>query len=210
MTRAPNEPAKLTSGTVEMPANDTSRSNVIATIAPSDAPADTPSVSGEASGLGSSAWNTTPDSASALPTSAAAITRGRRATKKICASVLLAYGIDRSKTVPRWIRVLPTSGASSSASAASVPNAAMVKARRRRIDVKGSARGELVEPRARPSTGSGRAVLVLLRSANRHHRHMARPRVELHVRLDPVQLPDPLGRQNLGSRSLRDHPPFLE
>src|SRR4029453_4076499 len=79
MTRAPNEPAKLTSGTVEMPANDTSRSNVIATIAPSDAPADTPSVSGEASGLRSSAWNTTPDSPSALPTSAAAHTRGEPA-----------------------------------------------------------------------------------------------------------------------------------
>ena len=88
-----------------MPANDTSRSNVIATIAPSDAPADTPSVSGEASGLRSSAWNTTPDSASALPTSAAAITRGRRATKKICASVLLRVRNrsieDRTQVDPR-------------------------------------------------------------------------------------------------------------
>ena len=58
------------------------------------APAETPSVSGEASGLRSSAWNTTPAERQALPTSAAASTRGSRATKKICASTLSAKGIE--------------------------------------------------------------------------------------------------------------------
>ena len=90
MASAPSEPAKLASGTADRPSSEKSRLNVIAIIAPSDAPAETPSVSGEASGFRSSAWNTTPDSASALPTSAAASTRGRRATKKICASMLSA------------------------------------------------------------------------------------------------------------------------
>ena len=38
------------------------------------------------------------ESRALLPTSAAASTRGSRAMKKICASMLSAYGIDRSKT----------------------------------------------------------------------------------------------------------------
>ena len=80
---------KLASGTVDRPPIATSALNVMASIAPSEAPAETPSVSGEASGLRSSAWKTTPDSASALPTSAAASTRGRRAMKKICASMFV-------------------------------------------------------------------------------------------------------------------------
>ena len=60
--------------------------------------AETPSVNGVASGLRSSACSTTPAAASVEPTSAPASTRGRRATKKICASTLSAQGIDGSKT----------------------------------------------------------------------------------------------------------------
>ena len=52
---APIDPAKLASGTAEIPSSEKSRLNVIAIIAPSDAPAETPSVSGDASGLRSSA-----------------------------------------------------------------------------------------------------------------------------------------------------------
>ena len=95
MVSAPSEPAKLASGTALTPSSEKSASKVIASIAPSDAPAETPSVSGEASGLRSSAWKTTPERARQLPTSAAASTRGRRATKKICASTLSANGIER-------------------------------------------------------------------------------------------------------------------
>src|SRR3954471_8594175 len=66
MASAPSEPAKLAMVTDVRPNSENSRWNVIAAIAPSEAPADTPRVSGEASGLRSSAWNTTPDNASAL------------------------------------------------------------------------------------------------------------------------------------------------
>ena len=85
---------------------------MIASIAPSDAPAETPSVSGEASGLRSSAWKTTPDERERAADERRGETRGSRATKKICASMLSANGIERSKTAPRRIGVLPTSGAS--------------------------------------------------------------------------------------------------
>jgi hypothetical protein len=73
------------------------RLNVIAIIAPSDAPAETPSVSGDARGPDG---ERRPDSASALPTSAAGCARQTR-DEKICASTLSAYGIDRSKARPR-------------------------------------------------------------------------------------------------------------
>ena len=55
ISRAPSDPTKVANGTAEMPSSETSRSNVIAIIAPSDAPAETPSVSGDANGLRSSA-----------------------------------------------------------------------------------------------------------------------------------------------------------
>ena len=91
---------------------------VIASIAPSAAPAETPSVNGVASGLRSSAWKTTPDAASAAPTSAAASVRGSRETKKICASVLSANGMLRSNTRRSEIGAEPTIGASRHAAAA--------------------------------------------------------------------------------------------
>ena len=50
-----SEPAKLASGTADTPSNEKSKLNVIAIMAPSAAPAETPSVSGDASGLRSSA-----------------------------------------------------------------------------------------------------------------------------------------------------------
>ena len=74
---------------------------VIASIAPRAAPADTPSVNGVASGLRSSPWNTTPAVASVEPTSAPASVRGRRATKKICASTLSANGTDAVEGAPQ-------------------------------------------------------------------------------------------------------------
>ena len=98
-------------GTAENPAMPDGRSNVSASIAPSAAPAETPSVNGVASGLRSSACSTTPDAASDEPTRTPASTRGRRATKKICASAFSANGIDESKTRQRLIDVEPTSGA---------------------------------------------------------------------------------------------------
>ncbi len=86
-------------------------SSVSASIAPSAAPADTPRVNGVASGFLSSACSTTPEAASAEPTRAPASTRGRRATKKICASAFSANGTEASNTRRKSIVVDPTSGA---------------------------------------------------------------------------------------------------
>ena len=160
---APSEPAKLASGIVDSPKSATSALKVIASMAPSEAPAETPSVSGEASGLCSSAWKMTPDTASAAPTSAAASTRGTRATKKICASMLSAHGFERLKTSARRIGVLPIVGASSSASAVSRPKPARPE--------KAGCRS----PRRRST-----ACTSVLR-AKRHHGEVTRTVVERHV-----------------------------
>src|SRR5262245_44964505 len=109
--------------------------------------------------------------------------RGRRATKKICASVLSTYGIDRSKTLPRSMWVLPTSGARSRAAAARAPNPASVHASRRRMS---------------------------LRSAKRHHRDMTGTRMELHVRVDAVQLTNAIHGQDLFGRTLGQHAALLQ
>ena len=69
-------------------------------MAPSAAPVETPSVNGVASGLRSSPWKTTPADANSAPTHAPASVRGSRATKKICASMLSANGIEKSKALP--------------------------------------------------------------------------------------------------------------
>ena len=103
----------------------------MASIAPSAAPAETPSVNGVASGLRSSACRTTPDAASAAPTSAAARTRGRRATKKICASTFSVHGTDGSKARPRSMAVLPSVGARMMATAAvAAKSGSVVQSRR--------------------------------------------------------------------------------
>ena len=70
MATATSEPAKPATGTAEIPSDGERQLNVIASIAPSAAPAETPSVTGVASGLRSSAWNTTPAEASSAPTQA--------------------------------------------------------------------------------------------------------------------------------------------
>src|SRR3954468_2055336 len=185
MISAPIEPAKLASGTPEAPATETSRFRMMASIAPSEAPAETPSVSGDASGLRSSAWKTTPARARLLPTSAAARTRGSRATKKICASRLSAYGRDRSNTALRWIGVPPTSGASSTAPAASAPNARSVQPTRRRI-----------------AAGS-------VTAAKGHNQQPACARVELHVCFDLVERANVVGREDVRGGSLsHDAAPF--
>ena len=101
-------------------------------MAPSVAPAETPSVSGEASGFLSRAWNTTPATAMPLPTTAAATTRGSRATKKTCASTLSAKGIEWLNARDRLSGVLPTTGANTHDAAATAPKPATVQARRRR------------------------------------------------------------------------------
>ena len=111
-------PTKLASGTVAQAADASAPPKVSTSIAPRAAPAEIPSVKGVASGLRSSAWKTTPAEASAPPTSAAASTRGNRATKKTCASTLVAHGCDQSNARVRLIDVLPSSGASRHAASA--------------------------------------------------------------------------------------------
>ena len=83
MTTATSDPAKLAIGIGEKNPIVKVAPNVIARIAPREAPAETPSVNGVARGLRKRACSTTPAVARALPTSAAANVRGRRATKKI-------------------------------------------------------------------------------------------------------------------------------
>ena len=131
MATAASEPMKLAAGAAGMPAQANDQPNVMASIAPSAAPAETPSVNGVASGLRSSPWNTTPAEASIDPTSAPASVRGRRATKKICASTLSANGIAGSNARRRLIRVDPMSGAITIAATARVPKPASVSRRRR-------------------------------------------------------------------------------
>ena len=123
-------PARLAAGTGDRMPTDTAPPKMITTIAPSDAPADTPRVKGVASGLRSSAWKTTPATASAAPTSAPATTRGRRATNRICASVLSVKGIDRSSARAMSMCVVPTSGASRQVRIASAPKPAVDHTRR--------------------------------------------------------------------------------
>src|SRR4051812_7936869 len=132
MANAPIDPARLESDTEERPAMAKSKWKAIASIAPSAAPLDTPSVSGVARGFLSRAWKMAPASASELPTSAAARTRGRRATKKIWASALSANGIDRSNTRASEIDVVPMSGAATSAASSSPPKPAVATIRRPR------------------------------------------------------------------------------
>src|SRR5437773_7467830 len=80
------------------------------------------------------------------------------------------------------MRVLPTSGASTQAATASAPNPAIVHASRARIDFGAS-----------------------VSSANRHHRHATGTRMELHVRVDAVETPDVLRRQDVVRGALREH-----
>ncbi len=87
---ADSAPASEASGTGASGPIRMSAPNVMARMAPSAAPAETPSVSGAASGFRKSACSTAPAVARVAPTRAPAITRGRRATKKICASTLSA------------------------------------------------------------------------------------------------------------------------
>src|SRR4051812_4594202 len=129
----------------------------------------------------------------ALPTSAAASTRGRRATKKIWASMFSAYGMDRSNTAPSLTGVLPTNGASTQAANASMPNPPTVHTIRRRTGMRERSAGD-------------RSV----RSANRHNREMTGPRMKLDIGLDVVELPDMLHRQRLGRGPLREHPSLLQ
>ena len=160
------------------------QSNVIASIAPSAAPAETPSVNGVASGLRSSPWNTTPAVASAAPTSAPASVRGRRATKKICASTLSANGIDRSNARRRLIDVDPTSGASTIAASASSPK---------------PMRG------GRDPAPDRHARVPGVYAPQRHDHEVAGAGVRLDLGLDAVERADVAARQHLGRRSGREH-----
>ena len=141
--------------------------NVRASMAPRAAPAEMPSVNGVASGLRSSAWKTTPDEARAAPTRAAARTRGRRATKKICASTLVAQGSDQSNALDRLIDVLPASGARMHAARAAAADTAATVATR--------ALGGRHDGLARGAADSGRAIIAPVQSARRPG---ARPRRE--------------------------------
>ena len=72
---------------------------------------ETPSVNGVASALRRRPWKTTPADAKSAPTAAPASVRGSLAMKKICASVLSANGIEKSKARASAMRVGPISGA---------------------------------------------------------------------------------------------------
>src|SRR2546428_10597296 len=148
--------------------------------APSVAPDDTPSVSGDASGLRSRAWNTTPATAKLPPTSAAASTRGSRATKNTCASTLSANGIVRLNTRDSEIGVLPTIGATRPHTTVSAPNAATVTTSRRRTSV-----------------GAGK----------RHHREVTGARMPHDVCVHAVQRPNAFGVQDALGRAVREHAP---
>ena len=133
MAAARPAPARLAAGTGDHGPTARVPPRMMTSIAPSEAPAETPSVNGVASGLRSSAWNTTPADASAAPTSAPASMRGRRAMNRICASTLLANGIDESSARRRLMGELPTSGATTQVTSVSAPNPRMVSASRVRI-----------------------------------------------------------------------------
>src|SRR5262245_41400095 len=180
---APADPAKLAIGIADTPNTDTSRWNAMTMIAPSAAPAETPSVSGDASGFLSSAWNTTPATANALPTSAAAITRGSRATKNTCASTFSANGIERSNARVKLIDVLPTSGAVRHTTNASAPKPAIVSAMRRRTS---------------------------LNTGHRNDGHVTGARVHRDIGVDAVQRAHGVGRQHAIDRSLRQHAAVLQ
>src|SRR5437868_10216567 len=81
-----------------------------------------------------------------------------------------AYGIEPSTTLPRSIRVLPTSGANTHAATASDPNPARVHVNRRRTDAR-----------------AGTAAAGSVPAGNRHHRHVTGARMELHVCVDVVE-----------------------
>src|SRR5262245_35854031 len=189
---APADPAKLPTGIDETPSVVRSRCSVMTRSAPSVAPADTPNVSGDASGLRSSAWNTTPATANAPPTRAAARTLGRRATKNTCASTLSANGIDRSKTRARRIGVLPTRGARTMTTSVPAAKAAIVSNMR-------------VASRDRVSVTATSA-----RATNWHHRQMAGASVHRYVCVDVVERPNALSREYLLDGSLRDDTPVAD
>ena len=177
---APTAPRKLASGTVAHAAAASAPPKVSTSIAPSAAPAEMPSVKGVASGLRSSAWKTTPAEASALPTSAAASTRGRRAMKKTCASTLVAQGCDQSKARVRLMDVLPNSGArthdasaTTNAPTDTADHAARCGPRIRRPDL---------DPDS----------IVTVGSADRHDHQVTGGVVKPHVGVDAVQRRDGL------------------
>ena len=165
------------------------RSNVSASIAPSAAPAETPSVNGVASGLRSSACNTTPDAASDDPTSAPASTRGSRATKKICASVLSANGTDESKTRRRLIDVEPTSGARRHTMTAAAPKSSQVDR----------------DP-ARDAHARGDSCA----RAERNHRELSGSRVRGDIDVDAVQLADQRRLEHRRGRAGRQDAPLMQ
>src|SRR5580765_4509826 len=109
---------------------------------------------------------------------AAAATRGRRATKKTCASTLLEDGSPRSNTFERLIEVLPSKGARRQTASVNAPNPSSVTAIRRRMS---------------------------LRPGKRHHGQVAGARMKRHVGLHVIQLTDVGGGQDLTRVSLREH-----
>ena len=155
-------------------------------------------MNGVASGLRSSAWNTTPAAASALPTNAAASTRGRRATKKICASTLSAKAIDGSKTRVRLMDVLPTTGASRQAPHASTPNPSMARAARAARARRASSR----PPRHRPSRAAPAPM------GERNDDEVTGGLVAAHVGLDVERAPDVVAREHVRGPSGRERPPI--
>src|SRR5262249_5006215 len=113
----------------------------------------------------------------------AASTRGRRATKKTCASTLSANAIVRSNTRTSEMAVVPTSGASVQTMSATAPNPATVRTMR-----------------PRTSVGPGKR--------NHHQAPGACVHLDLHV--DAVERSDVLARQHVARRPRGDHPSGLQ
>src|SRR5258705_8262900 len=102
--------------------------------------------------------------------------------------MLSAYGIERSKTVARLIRVLPTSGAKSTAATASAPNPTIV-----------------ISSRCRTGARGGRAAAASVRAGNRHHRQVSGTCMELHVGIHFEQEADVLAGQRVARRAVGNH-----
>ena len=169
--------------------------DVRTSIAPSAAPAEMPSVKGVASGLRSSAWNTTPDEAE-RPADERRRQDARQARDEKDLGVDVGRpGRRQSKARDRRIDVPPASGA-----------------RRQRPQASGGRQAATVASRALGRHGARRdaADSVGHHRAGAGRRSGARPRGEMEVGADAVQRRDRFARQHLDRLDRRrPHEPSL-
>ena len=136
-------------------------------------------MNGVARGFRSRACNTTPAAASVEPTRAAASARQPRDKENLCVHVV-GKPPDRSNTLAKSMRVVPTSGAPITARNASVPNASVHSTRRRR------------------TSGMGRL-------SKRYHRQVSGGLMEVHLGGHAVERPDAICRQRVLGGTSRLH-----